>query len=323
MLRFVRLSLFFVVPMCSQALAGSVQGDLAFLRGDYTTAYREWMQSVSSGDSSAMGAIGTLYDTGHGVQQDFGKALAWYRRAAEAGDVLAMGNVGSMYDNGRGAVVDRREAVRWYGMAAERGNGRAAYSLAVIYRDGDGVPRDHVAAVKFFRIAAGAGIRAAESNLAALHADTPRRTAPPKPLPSVMVPAISVMPVVPPAVQAPSPPVNLLVDPLTAAIARFQRAALARATSDAGSHVVPSALIQTLSSEAGRGNRLAQYDLGFAYERGIGVPADPVKSYVYYLRASLTPEKNISAPAIQGAMEMAKRLNADQHSAALGMLIEN
>jgi len=72
------------------AHAEGLRGDVAFSVEDYATAYREWLAAANAGDASAMSAVGTLYDTGHGIPQDFAAALSWYRRAAEAGDVRAM-----------------------------------------------------------------------------------------------------------------------------------------------------------------------------------------------------------------------------------------
>jgi uncharacterized protein len=62
--------------------------------------------------------IGVLYDTGHGVPQNFATALFWYRRAAEAGSATAAFNVGAMYDNGRGTATDHQEAIKWWRVAA-------------------------------------------------------------------------------------------------------------------------------------------------------------------------------------------------------------
>jgi len=288
-------------PACAEGM----RGDEAFSTGDYATAYREWRDSADAGDASSMSAVGTLYDTGHGVPQDFAAALSWYRRAAEAGDVRAMFNVGAMYDNGRGTPVNRPEAIKWYRIAAERGNGRAAYDLATIYRDGDGAPRDIAAAIRFFRLAAAAGIEAAHPNLAALGAEIRPQVSSARPLPPAR------------ALARPSPPVISQ----TAEIAHFQQAALARSGVDATSAKVLSALLSSLAEQAARGNELAQYDVGFAFEHGIGAPPNPVKSYVYYLRAAASPEENVKAAALRGALEVGKQLTTEQHAEARDMLL--
>jgi TPR repeat protein len=288
------------ILLSSPARADNLEGDLAFAQGDYATAFRAWHDAAASGQASAMLAVGTLYDTGHGVPQDFGAALSWYRRAAEAGDVRAMFNTGEMFDNGRGTPADRLAAVKWYGMAAKRGNGRAAYNLAVIYRDGDGVPRDTAAAVRFFRMAAEHGIAAAKPNLVALHAPVPASS------PSAARKA-----------GFPGHP----GEGSGAAFSRFQQAALARQPVDPDALGVLEARLPDLLTKANEGDAMAAYDIGFAYEHGAGVPRDIVNSYIYYLRASTSPDAGIRRPALARTSAIAQQLTDDQHADALGRMI--
>ena len=288
------------------ACASVLTGDAAFSAGDYVAAHREWSQAVGNGDASAMAALGTLYDTGHGVPQDFARALAWYRQAADAGNVRGMFNTGAMYDNGRGTPVNRVEAVRWYARAAERGHGRAAFDAGLVYRDGDGVPRDRAAAIRYFRIAAQNGVEAAWTNLVALHATKP----PQSPMTSSTLPS--------PRSRPPSPALD--ADQLT--IARLQRAMLTRGPLGSAairdlSEVAPALLIQ-----AGKDSRVAQYEIGLAFENGYGVNRDPVRSYVYYLRAAASPEPGVKAAALRGAADVARTLTDVQHAAARDMLLD-
>ena len=293
-----------ILSAASVHAAEDIQGDLAFAAGDYRAALRDWSAAAAAGDVSAMSGVGALYDTGHGVPQDFATALSWYRRAAEAGNVSAMFSTAAMYDNGRGTAVDRSEAIHWYSMAAERGNGRAAYDLGVIYRNGDGVARDTKSAVHFFRLAAAAGIQAARPNLAALgqgRTPAPLAAARSQPLPAGPVPA----------------PTDQQADE----IGRFQKAALDR--SEAG-HLSPAAsraLLSKLDQDARNGNSLAEYDLGYVYEHGVGVPRDPVKSYVDYLKAATSPDAAVNAVARKGAADLGNRLTPDQHAAARQALL--
>lgn len=288
------------------ACADMLTGDAAFSVGDYATAYREWSQAVSNGDASAMAALGTLYDTGHGVPQDFARALEWYRQAAEAGNVRGMFNTGAMYDNGRGTLVDRAEALRWYARAAERGYGRAAFSAGLIYRDGDGVPRDRAAAIRYFRIAAQNGVVAARTNLVALHAIEPPRS--PTTNPALLRPFS----------QPPLPALN--ADQIT--IARLLKALLTRGPLDPAAVRELSELVPTLKTQAGKNSRIAQYVVGFAFENGYGVTRDEVRSYVYYLRATASPEQGVKMAALRGAANVAKGLTDVQHAAARDMLLD-
>jgi TPR repeat protein len=299
----VVLSLSVFLLRSTPTTADTVRGDVAFLSGDYAAAYAEWRSLAEAGDLEAMLGVGTLYDTGHGVPQNFGEALIWYRRAAEAGSARAAFNVGAMYDNGRGTEKDTKEAIKWWRQAAAKGNGRAAYNLGVIYRDGDEVTRSRTEAVKFFQIAAQAGIVAARQNLAALGAPSPVQSTPTGDdrsthrLQSGMAPELR-------------------------SITRFQEAALARGALDASAAKDFSSYVPVFFQQAAEGNRLAQYDAGYALERGLGVRPDPVRAYVYYLRASASDARDVRAASLKGAVEMAARLSAQERGTALEMLLD-
>ncbi len=302
------LSLVLLAFAAFDASADEMAGDAAFVRGDYETALREWRGLAAKGEASAMLGIGTLYDTGHGVPQNFPAALDYYRMAAEAGSVSGAFNVGVMYDIGRGTPVNRAEAVRWYCSAASNGFGRAAYNLGLVYRDGDGVPQDIGAAIQYFRLADKRGVAAARRNLAALGAPLPPLTPPPAP------------PQVPPRAPKPGPD---RAEAGGAGIATFQQAALER------SDVPPSAgeafvdNIATFKELAANGNYVAQYDMGWAYQYGLGVQTDPAKAYVFYLRAAVSGVAAIHDAALKGASEVSKDMTAKQHEAARTMLLES
>ena len=382
-----------LVSHTTLAFADARRGEIAFSHGDYVGAEREWRRSAQAGDTSAMLGLGTLYDTGHGVPQNFAQALSWYRRAAEAGNGRAMFNVGAMYDNGRGTDANRREAIKWYVMSAAKGNGRAAYVAATIYRDGDGVPQSTTAATKFFKMAAAAGIGAARVNLAGLGQGAspaslthslfpPSGTAtmskgitaaakhPPvlstvneaatvarKPaLLPTMSPALSgdavalAAPSRPPAV-APTTPdapagaahdsstvaaINIPVGPVELSdpspvgfiapeevgtvVERFHKVALQHVGVSAPLLKQYESAVSEVVRRAVEGNNVAQYDTGFAYERGIGLPANLVKAYVYYLRATASPDAELKSAALKQAVEVSERLTDAEFIAAIDMV---
>ena len=346
--------------------ADVARGDVAFARGDYLAAEHEWRESAAKGSAAAMLGVGALYDTGHGVPQDFTVALSWYQRAAEAGNASAMFNVGAMHDNGRGTQVDRAKAVRWYAMAAKRGNSRAAYALATIYRDGDGVPRDGAAAIKYFQIAAIGGIAAARANLARLGAVAPKANAGlPRPLAALAQPAalppatVNAEPLRAPAIPVPgimasaalpdsSAPLPMLpnspgqaspgipgglagldsqlaapvpeADGTAGEIEAFHKAALQHADVDPALAKRYGEVASQIARKASAGDPSAQYDVGFGYERGIGMPSDLVRSYVFYVRATLSPDLELQSAAFARAFEVGIQMSDAQHASATGML---
>jgi TPR repeat protein len=91
-------------------------------RGDYEAALREWRPLANKGDAEAQYYLGSMYDRGIGVQQNYAEAAKWYRRAAELGDPDAQNNLGAMYINGNGVPLDYVQAHMWFNLAAARDN---------------------------------------------------------------------------------------------------------------------------------------------------------------------------------------------------------
>ena len=70
-----------------------------------------------------------MYEDGHGVKQDYEKAMEWYLKAAEQGDAWSQKNIGNMYYNGTGVNRDLQEAKKWFQKAADNGNSYAKDKL--------------------------------------------------------------------------------------------------------------------------------------------------------------------------------------------------
>ena len=75
----------FLLGVISFAEAGMDEANEAYERGDYATAYREWLPLAEQGDAEAQFKLGVMYMNGHGVQQDYAEAATWFGRAAEQG----------------------------------------------------------------------------------------------------------------------------------------------------------------------------------------------------------------------------------------------
>ena len=72
---------------------------------------------------------GDRYFYGRDVEQDYAKAMEWYRKAGERGQADAQYNVGVLYENGWGVAKDIDQAKVWYQKAAEQGDGFAVLAL--------------------------------------------------------------------------------------------------------------------------------------------------------------------------------------------------
>lgn len=71
------------------AHAGFEDGMTAYEKGDYATAYSEFLQAAQQGDMRAQGKLGGLYLYGVGVEKNYIQAYAWLDLAAGQGDTAA------------------------------------------------------------------------------------------------------------------------------------------------------------------------------------------------------------------------------------------
>jgi TPR repeat protein len=80
------------VAMAAIALAGPFEDILgAAEKGDYSTAHWLLRPLAEQGNAVAQFDLGFMYDTGHGVMQDYGEAMRWYRLAAQQGNAVTVG----------------------------------------------------------------------------------------------------------------------------------------------------------------------------------------------------------------------------------------
>jgi TPR repeat protein len=153
-------------------------GDLgtAYERGwgvaqDYAKA-REWYEKgADNGDPGSMRNLGLLYYYGRGAPQDYAKARGWFEKGAEKGDAGAMSNLGALYDNGLGVAQDFAKAREWYEKAAEKGDAGAMTNLGALYENGHSVPQDYVKAGEWYAKAAEKGEATAMSDLGVIYAN--------------------------------------------------------------------------------------------------------------------------------------------------------
>lgn len=91
--------------------------------------------------------LGYGYQHGVCVDQDYEKALFWYRKAANQGNDRAQSRLGDMYSEGLGVEQDYEEAAKWYRRSADQNYGGAQYALGAMYSKGLGVEQDYEKAV--------------------------------------------------------------------------------------------------------------------------------------------------------------------------------
>src|SRR6516225_6603750 len=93
--------------------------------------------------------LGRAYDS----KKDFRSALVQYRKAAAQGYADAQFALGSMYDKGRGVPQNYGEASKWCRKPAEQGYAHSQFNLALMYSTGLGVRQDYVQAHMWVNLA--------------------------------------------------------------------------------------------------------------------------------------------------------------------------
>jgi len=68
-------------------------GYVAYQKGDFEGAAKEWLALAKEGHTKAQYNLGILFDQGKGVVQDRAEAVRWWRRSAESGFQMAQHNL--------------------------------------------------------------------------------------------------------------------------------------------------------------------------------------------------------------------------------------
>ena len=111
-----------VLSASQSAWGGFQEGYDAYIRGDFTTALKEWRPLAEQGDALAQNNLGLMYDNGWGVPKDSKLVVKWYRKSAEQGHAKAQSNLGWMYGNGEGVPKDYVLSHMWFNLSAANGN---------------------------------------------------------------------------------------------------------------------------------------------------------------------------------------------------------
>jgi len=87
----------------------------------YLSVLADCLDAAERGNPIAQFVLGTRYEQGEGVAQDYERAAYWYRKAAAQGDLNAQYNLGVLYFEGKGMAQDYEQAAHWFRKAAEHG----------------------------------------------------------------------------------------------------------------------------------------------------------------------------------------------------------
>jgi|GEM_PF-272650 len=143
--------------------------DDLFDQGRYAEALPLYQGLAEQGNTEAQISLGSMYENGQGVTQDYTQTISWYRKAADQGSSLGQFNLGIMYGTGRGVALNYVQAAYWYRKAADQGIVDAQYNLGWMYSTGRGVAEDYNQAVYWYHKAAKQGYVIAQNNLGAMY----------------------------------------------------------------------------------------------------------------------------------------------------------
>ena len=119
---------------------------------DAAKAFKWATKAANANDKKGQYELGYCYDEGIGVARDHVAALKWYELAGDAKSFNSMGHI--YYMGEYGVDEDFTKAVEYYRKAADLGSAYAQYCLANMYYDREGVEQSFTEARRFFKLSA-------------------------------------------------------------------------------------------------------------------------------------------------------------------------
>lgn len=170
MFKKVIIVLFFSFSSLQLALAATYdEAAEAAQNQQYDVAYKLFQKAIKENDDPrAYNSLGTLYEKGLGVEQNYQTAVKYYKKAAEKGNVKANGNLAVLYELGRGVKQDWGTAMGYYFTGLNEGDGKSMNNLGVMALNGEILPQNTSVAWALIASAVNQGDREAPNNLAVL-----------------------------------------------------------------------------------------------------------------------------------------------------------
>lgn len=240
--------------------------------------------------------------------------------AATRGDADAAMSLGTAYDLGDGVAADPQAALRWYEVAAGLGNVSAMFNVGVMYDTGTGVARDRARAAHWYGQAATHGHARAAYDLGLLYEEGEgvRR--------NLATAARWYKRAAAAGLTAADAKLAALAPLLRANTANADYLRAQTLMEEKGLTAAAPEMLPLLRRAAAAGYPVAQYNLGYLYENGLGVPTDRVQAYVWYRRAAGASHAGgrrdaaVVSAATAGATRLAARLDPPEKAAARAAL---
>lgn len=105
-----------------QVYLGTYYEDGLGVRQDYEKALHWYKESAKQNNSEGQLQVGRAYYKGQGIEQDYEKARYWYLKSAKQNNANSQSWLGLMYQYGKGVQPNSRVAKEWYGKSCDNGN---------------------------------------------------------------------------------------------------------------------------------------------------------------------------------------------------------
>ncbi len=295
---------------------------------DRAEAIKWYAMAAKNGNGRAAYAAATMYRDGNGVPQDTANAIKFFRIAAAAGIGAARANLatleqGSAAKNQSAPAKNLAASPRFPAPPVPQFGAADAAPPPAVLQPAPPTRSAAIDAAPAVMTPTRPALLAAPAPLVspAPLADASARTATAR---TASEAAANAEATPPPEVPKPSGPraVQLTsLDALTAGVESFHKAALQRGSVSPAMSEQYAEAGRDITHRAATGGPAIRYDAAYAYEHGVGLAADPVRSYVFYILATLSPDASVKSAALKGAFEVGGRLSDAQHAAAADMLV--
>lgn len=138
-----------------------------FLQKRYKEAFPYFEKAASMNHADSVNMLGAYYSEGVLFDQNYEKALDYFRKAIEIDEnnASAQFNIGQAYYNGAGVEQDYKHAFEWYVKSANQDYSLAQIQLAEMYFSGKGVNKNITKAIEIIKPLAELGDPKAQRNL--------------------------------------------------------------------------------------------------------------------------------------------------------------
>ena len=117
--------------------------------GHYQQAIKYFQKAVELGDAKGYVNLGSLYEDGKGVKQDYSQTIKFYKKACDSNLAEACYGVANSYYSGKKIKQDFVSAKYYYEKACNAEYAASCAMLGVLYYYGEGVKKD-VSSSEFF-----------------------------------------------------------------------------------------------------------------------------------------------------------------------------